>query len=993
MKYEDLDCDGVRDSNEVGLPNWVMYATDFFGTFSATTNALGQYNISGLWTGLHYVGEVQQPGWVQTSPISLQYLVYQPAYNSILTGIDFGNMDLSKCDSIPEDTCLAGVDDNFAPGNSEIPTPSPSLQALMNEICQGAPLLNFDEPAHNQCFGHSFPKCWDTTCCIASGKLCMRLRATNPGSEDDQIWLGAMPALEGVWRYSLSQLLAIHTAGADTVWNLGDTMTICLDLGNLPSYGGITSVLAMLKGGKFDFFLRDDTEIDYLQLIVGTCCPAGSTTCSISGTKFIDKDRDGIFDVGESGMGGWTINLYITGGPLVATATTDAFGNYVFTNLPCTTYTVVEVMQPGWVQTYPSPNTHTLTLAAGTNSTGINFGNWRCQSTNDTCCVRPPVKMLAWYPLDETVPSITYDLAGNDNNGTQIGTFGFVPGKVAGGYQFGPGLANQDIVRVYNDPFVTIGPGDFSADVWIKPTSFSTNCATFLINTSNAPCVDPIFDNRQWFFGGSGLDGVSFFVQDDNQGTGTGYLGLVMSSFPTPQTTFLSPAGAISLNQWQHVAVTVSRSTGVGTFYLNGSVIGTFTPIAGPLYSTNAGPIMDIGHGTFLNTGSCYLTNRYFDGTIDELEIFNRVLTTSEVASLYQAGSSGKCKVRCQLPPVTTFCWSQTSRTLTFTICNASGSPASFNWSLAGQATGVGCNFNTTGMTFIPANGATAMLAAGQCVSVTVTVIRPAGFVPGNVGCFSLSTTSPQTGASATCQGQIKAAGKWCFILASPELLSPLRLGEIIPVTFTVVNDNDTAGLLNYRLDSEPEDMATGKSVVRLNGLPPGVPVTGQRPVGLGQSTLITVEVSLAEFEALSFENLVISLDDDGDGVPDRAGAVGIKPESFSDCNANGVDDATDITNGTSLDANGNGVPDECEATCTQEYCARCYVCGDANADFAVDISDAVYLIGYIFAGGPAPNPQLSGDANCDSAVDISDAVYLIGYIFAGGPHPCAGCK
>jgi hypothetical protein len=33
------------------------------------------------------------------------------------------------------------------------------------------------------------------------------------------------------------------------------------------------------------------------------------------------------------------------------------------------------------------------------------------------------------------------------------------------------------------------------------------------------------------------------------------------------------------------------------------------------------------------------------------------------------------------------------------------------------------------------------------------------------------------------------------------------------------------------------------------------------------------------------------------------------------------------------------------------------YLCGDASADATVDISDAVYLIAYIFSGGPAPNP------------------------------------
>jgi C1A family cysteine protease len=67
--------------------------------------------------------------------------------------------------------------------------------------------------------------------------------------------------------------------------------------------------------------------------------------------------------------------------------------------------------------------------------------------------------------------------------------------------------------------------------------------------------------------------------------------------------------------------------------------------------------------------------------------------------------------------------------------------------------------------------------------------------------------------------------------------------------------------------------------------------------------------------------------------------------------------------------------------------------CGDANGDGAVDISDAISLIAYIFSGGSAPSPLLAGDANCDKAVDISDVVYLIAYIFSGGAPPCDACK
>ncbi len=72
---------------------------------------------------------------------------------------------------------------------------------------------------------------------------------------------------------------------------------------------------------------------------------------------------------------------------------------------------------------------------------------------------------------------------------------------------------------------------------------------------------------------------------------------------------------------------------------------------------------------------------------------------------------------------------------------------------------------------------------------------------------------------------------------------------------------------------------------------------------------------------------------------------------------------------------------------------APLYICGDVTGERAIDISDVVALIAYIFAGGPAPIPYLLGDVNCDAIVDISDAVYLIAYIFSGGAVPCASCK
>jgi Dockerin type I domain len=62
---------------------------------------------------------------------------------------------------------------------------------------------------------------------------------------------------------------------------------------------------------------------------------------------------------------------------------------------------------------------------------------------------------------------------------------------------------------------------------------------------------------------------------------------------------------------------------------------------------------------------------------------------------------------------------------------------------------------------------------------------------------------------------------------------------------------------------------------------------------------------------------------------------------------------------------------------------------GDSNNDGTINVSDAVYIINYVFAGGSEPVPELySGDANCDDLINVSDAVFIINYVFTGGPAP-----
>lgn len=69
-------------------------------------------------------------------------------------------------------------------------------------------------------------------------------------------------------------------------------------------------------------------------------------------------------------------------------------------------------------------------------------------------------------------------------------------------------------------------------------------------------------------------------------------------------------------------------------------------------------------------------------------------------------------------------------------------------------------------------------------------------------------------------------------------------------------------------------------------------------------------------------------------------------------------------------------------------YGGKPFVCGDANGDLNVSLSDVVYMITYLFKFGAEPDPLYCGDTNGDGNVSLSDIVYLISYLFKGGAAP-----
>jgi len=77
-------------------------------------------------------------------------------------------------------------------------------------------------------------------------------------------------------------------------------------------------------------------------------------------------------------------------------------------------------------------------------------------------------------------------------------------------------------------------------------------------------------------------------------------------------------------------------------------------------------------------------------------------------------------------------------------------------------------------------------------------------------------------------------------------------------------------------------------------------------------------------------------------------------------------------------------------------YVQELFVRGDATGEGAVDISDPVATLNYLFLGAERRACEDALDANDDGAVDIGDAIFALGHLFLGTeamppPYPFAG--
>lgn len=86
--------------------------------------------------------------------------------------------------------------------------------------------------------------------------------------------------------------------------------------------------------------------------------------------------------------------------------------------------------------------------------------------------------------------------------------------------------------------------------------------------------------------------------------------------------SYISNGFTIPTNSWSHIAGTYDSTTKVVSVYLNGTLVGN---------TTNTQPFTTLGNGGFLNLGGNAGQNRYYNGAMDEVRIYNFAKTQAQI--------------------------------------------------------------------------------------------------------------------------------------------------------------------------------------------------------------------------------------------------------------------------------------------------------------------------------------------------------------------------
>jgi len=206
--------------------------------------------------------------------------------------------------------------------------------------------------------------------------------------------------------------------------------------------------------------------------------------------------------------------------------------------------------------------------------------------------------LIGWWRMDEHDATNTYDYL-NSRAGEQRGDSNYnSSGKLGGCFEFD---GDGDYISI-GDTAALNTFGNLSVSFWVKQTATSTNA----VPVGQAAALS----SKGWMF-----------YQD-----GSGNLLFAVYNYAND---YVDSSQSLPLNTWLHV-VGVSNDTDT-CIYLNGSLIDCDSKGAGSYVHPS---INGLWFGAYGGEDDGF-ADYFFNGSIDDVMIFNRALTSSEVKGLY----------------------------------------------------------------------------------------------------------------------------------------------------------------------------------------------------------------------------------------------------------------------------------------------------------------------------------------------------------------------
>jgi hypothetical protein len=242
---------------------------------------------------------------------------------------------------------------------------------------------------------------------------------------------------------------------------------------------------------------------------------------------------------------------------------------------------------------------------------GSDGGSDTVNLTTGASAVAPPAGLVSWWTGDGTNATTAPDIAG-PNPGSLFGGVTYAAGKVGNSFHF-DGAATS-YVNIPDSASLNVTTGA-TWDFWAQTTQ--TGAYVGLVGKHD---------------GVTSYNGVTLWI-DPTSGVASVQVKGAM------QTLTLQGMTPVNDGQFHHIALTFA-SGGVTNLYVDGQLQATGTS---PVFQFNPNPLR---FGSLLDPFWTPLR-----GALDEVQIFNRVLSAAEIQAIFNAGSAGQVKSVTVLDP------------------------------------------------------------------------------------------------------------------------------------------------------------------------------------------------------------------------------------------------------------------------------------------------------------------------------------------------------